>query len=119
TANAWKFYERMAKRVPGSATAQYYYGVALGYQNRNQDALATFRLCRRLDPNFADAYYAEFGTLWDLSKAEEGVAVLEGWVNSPPYDPEGRARLEEARSRLKAMGGGASPLPAPPPGGVH
>jgi tetratricopeptide (TPR) repeat protein len=119
TAKAWQFYERMAKRVPGSATAQYYYGVALGYQNRNKDALGAFRLSRRLDPNFADAYYAEFGTLWDLGKYEEAVGVLEEWVNSHPNDPEGHARLEEARSKLKGMGGGASPLPAPPYSGSH
>jgi len=113
TAAAWQFYERMAKRAPGSPVARYYYGVALGYQNRNSDALAQFRDVRRLDPNFAEAYYAEFGTLWDLGKPEEAISVLEQWVNLHPNDAEGRARLEEARRRLQGTPPGSTPLGVP------
>jgi tetratricopeptide (TPR) repeat protein len=111
TVKAWEFYDKLAERVPRSAEAHYYRGAALGYRGRQQEALTEFRVSRKLDPNYSYPYYDEFGTLWDLGQREQAIQVLQQWVDLHPNDPEGNARLQEARARMTPLG---SPLGTPP-----
>ncbi len=113
TVKAWEFYDRLAARVPRSAEAHYYRGASLGYRGRREQALAEFRLSRKLDPNYSYPYYDEFATLWELGQREQGVQVLQQWVDLHPTDAEGNARLQEALARMHGGDTGA-PLGIPP-----
>jgi Flp pilus assembly protein TadD len=113
TEKAWDFYDKLAQRVPRSAEAHYYRGAALGYRGRREDAIAEFRLSRKLDPNYSYPYYDEFATLWELGQFEQAVQVLQQWVDLHPNDSEGQQRLQEARERMNA-GRPGTPLGTPP-----
>jgi tetratricopeptide (TPR) repeat protein len=117
TVNAWRFYDRLAERVPQSSEAQYVHGASLAYRGRTEEALAKFRLARKLNPNYPDPYYDEFALLWETGRREAAVQVLQRWVQLHPDDAEGKARLQEARLRLSGDGGvgGPTPLGTPPP----
>jgi tetratricopeptide (TPR) repeat protein len=112
SAKAWDFYDRLVQRVPGSAEAHYYRGATLGYRGRYTEALDEFRAAQRLNPNLPDPYYDEFQTLWNLGRQEEGLGVLQGWLERHPNDQEGIGMLNEARARL----GQGNAVPPGPPG---
>ena len=107
---AWQFYDQLAERVPASAEAHYYRGASLGYRGRDVEAIQEFEKARRLNPNYAYAFYDEFAALWDMGKREEAIGVLQQWVGNHPDDPEGNARLQEARARI------GQPQSSPAPG---
>ena len=117
SAKAWGFYDRLAERVPKSAEAHYYRGLSLGYRGRDLEAIEEFRISRRLNPNYAYAYYDEFRALWDLGRREEAIGVLQGWVGNHPEDTEGSAQLAQARAMIgqtQTSPGLVPPILAPP-----
>jgi tetratricopeptide (TPR) repeat protein len=115
TLGAWKFYEELALRVPGSPEAQYYRGAALAYQSKFDQALEAFRRSRTLDPNYPNPYYDEFAMLWNLGRTEEAIQTLQRWVDLNPEDQESQFRLQEARRRagLGSLSPQGTPLPNP------
>lgn len=115
SAKAWEFYDGLTKRVPNSAEAHYYRGAALGYRGKPDEAVAEFRISRKLDPNYAYPYFDEFGTLWDMGRREEAVQVLQLWVDAHPNDAQAAAQLQDARARLGMGSGGFSPPLGMPP----
>src|SRR5947207_12208303 len=75
TARAEQFYDELVRRVPGSPEAHYARGKCLLYGNRQLDAVKEFHRAGQLNPDYPNAFYYEFMTLWDLGRHDDGARV--------------------------------------------
>lgn len=113
TNRALQLYQRLAEKNPHDAEARYYYGIALLYRNRLEDAMRELEASMQADPNFNYAFYAAYYTLWEAGQRERALSYLERWLALHPTDQQTRALLESQRAALGRSGG--TPPPALPP----
>jgi outer membrane protein assembly factor BamD (BamD/ComL family) len=113
TTRAIDLLQRLVARAPESPEARYYYGVALVYRKRVDEALRQFDAALRLDPNYGQAYYACYYTLWEAGQREQALTYLERWVSTHPEDAQAR---EMVNTQRRALGEPSSQpvLPRPP-----
>jgi protein involved in polysaccharide export with SLBB domain len=97
-------------------------GVKYGTAGLFQQAAQIFEQAIRLDPRFADAYFALGHAYFDLKSWAQAVESLERAVELNPKDIDARDRLSFARTMLQPNGGGTrpvakktEPLPKPKP----
>lgn len=94
-------------------------GVKYGTAGLFPQAAQIFEQAVRLDPRFADAYFALGHAYFDMKSWAQAAESLERAVELNPKDIEARDRLSFARTMLQPNGGGTKPVdrktePLPP-----
>lgn len=96
-------YKTICKQTPSDAHIRTEYAVALARCGRYEQALEHMRKARVLAPHDTRAAVGEAEFLMDLSRNEEALAVLDGFVRQVPpgvLDSTALAHVCSARSRL-------------------
>jgi tetratricopeptide (TPR) repeat protein len=97
TAKALQYFEDRAKTHP-SSDLYYYWGVALGFLGRTNDAVQKLLKAGDLDPEEVQAYKAAYALLMQANRTQEAANVLQALVEKHPEDPEVQAYLGQADS---------------------
>jgi protein involved in polysaccharide export with SLBB domain len=87
-------------------------GVKYGTAGLFSQAAQTFEQAIRLDPQFADAYFALGHAYFDMKNWAQAAESLARAVELNPKDAEARDRLSFARTMLQPNGGGAKSVAA-------
>lgn len=93
----------MAKRL-------YKEGVKYGLAGLHSQAAETFEQAVKLDPQFADAYFALGHAYFDMRDWARAAKSLRRAVELNPKDSEAKDRLAFARTMLQPNGGGTKPV---------
>jgi tetratricopeptide (TPR) repeat protein len=112
TTKAIGVFTHLAQIHPDDVEVRYFYGVALMFQRRVEEAMREFERAMQLDPDYAPAYLAAYSVLYEGGQRERGLQILEQWVNRHPDDAQARALLDMRRRELGLAPGA---LRAPPP----
>jgi hypothetical protein len=113
TGRALALFQRVSQANPGNPELRYYQGVLLVYLNRVPEAIQMFEDAIRLDPEYAQAYFAAYYALTEHGQPERGLTFIERWSRQHPEDQQAQQVL---RDRRRALGQPvpASPMPRPP-----
>lgn len=112
TAKAIGVFTRLAQVHPNDVEVRYFYGVALMFQHKVEEAMREFERAMQLDPDYAPAYLAAYSVLYEGGQRERGVKILAQWANRHPEDAQARALLE---MRQRELGIAPQRMPMPPP----
>jgi protein involved in polysaccharide export with SLBB domain len=85
-------------------------GVKYGTAGLFAQAAQTLEQAVKLDPQFADAFFALGHAYFDMKAWAQAVKSLERAVELNPKDSEARDRLSFARTMLQPNGGGTKPV---------
>ncbi len=108
TAKGLEFFARSRGITPNDPDLAYYYGIALGFSGRTDEAVRQLRDGMRMDPDDGQAYFAAYSLLLEAGRPQDAAAILREWVARHPEDTRANALLEELT--------GAPPGIAPPGG---
>lgn len=86
-------------------------GVKYGTARLFPQAAQIFEQVVRLDPQYADAYFALGHAYFDMKSWAKAVESLERAIDLNPKDSEAKDRLSFARTMLQPNGGGTKPGP--------
>ncbi len=118
TAKATALFEKLSRDNPADAEARYYYGVALLFSHRLDDALRQFENAMMINPDYNAPYFAAYSALRDSGRTERALTYLERWLSGHPNDEQVRQILDMERTGSvtapRSQGAPRPPLPGLP-----